>query len=44
MKTIDKLKALVLPVFALMLLLLVGGFEPFFAESSELSSTVFYVQ
>jgi hypothetical protein len=44
MKTIDKFKVLLLPVFVLILLLLVGGFGPSFAESSELSAAVFTVQ
>ena len=44
MKTINQFNTLVLPVFALILLLLAGSFELSFAESSELSTAVFYVQ
>ena len=44
MKTKYPFNALFLPVFVLISLLLVGGFELSFAESSELSTAVFYVQ
>lgn len=44
MKIINQFNALVSPVFVLILLLLVDGFEPYFAEASELSTAVFYVQ
>jgi hypothetical protein len=44
MKTINQFSVLVLPVFALILSLPVGGFGPSFAESLELSTAVFTVQ
>ena len=44
MKIKYQFNMLFLPVFVLISLLVVGGFEPSFAESSELSTAVFTVQ
>ena len=44
MKAINQFSAPVLHVFALVLLLLAGGFGSALAGSSELSTAVFYVQ
>jgi hypothetical protein len=44
MKTKYQFNVLLLKVFVLISLFLVGGFEHSFAESSELSTVVFYVQ
>ena len=44
MKTIYQFNVLFLPVFVLISLLFFDGFELSFAESSELSTAVFYVQ
>jgi hypothetical protein len=44
MKTLNQFSVLFLPVFVLISLLLVDGYGPSLAESSELSTAVFYVQ
>ncbi|MGD8761600.1 MAG: hypothetical protein PVG87_04760 [Desulfobacteraceae bacterium] len=44
MKTKYQFNVLFLPVFVLISLLAAGGFGSSFAESSELSTAVFYVQ
>ena len=44
MKFTNQFNALVLPIFVLILLFLAVGFGLSFAESSEFSTAVFYVQ